>query len=128
MVRSSENALPLWRASRCIGTSIPIRKVYGSAGDTGKVLAQGAPSPALAGESWGEGRGDFDAPHPALRATFSRRAGEGGADLAPSDPRGHAWMQRNGVSASFRPTSALVAQIGRVSTAAAIPSPRETTL
>src|SRR5271170_5911938 len=34
-----------------------------------------APSPALAGEGWGEGRGNYDDPHPALRATFSRKSG-----------------------------------------------------
>ena len=34
-----------------------------------------APSPALAGEGWGEGRGNSDDPHPALRATFSGKSG-----------------------------------------------------
>jgi hypothetical protein len=34
-----------------------------------------APSPAFAGEGWGEGRGIFGDPHPAPRATFSRKRG-----------------------------------------------------
>jgi hypothetical protein len=37
--------------------------------------SRAAPSPALAGEGWGEGRGNFEDPHPALRATFSRKRG-----------------------------------------------------
>ena len=41
---------------------------------TGSIRLRTA-SPALAGEGWGEGRGDSDTPHPALRATFSRKSG-----------------------------------------------------
>ena len=37
----------------------------------------GAPSPALAGEGWGEGGGRHKGPHPALRATFSREREKG---------------------------------------------------
>jgi TRAP-type transport system small permease protein len=42
-------------------------------------LRNGFASPplTLAGDGWGEGRGNSDAPHPALRPTFSRSAGEG---------------------------------------------------
>jgi len=35
------------------------------------------PLPLFAGEGWVAGRGNYDDPHPALRATFSRFAGEG---------------------------------------------------
>jgi len=41
-----------------------------------------SPSPALAGEGRGEGHGNYDDPHPALRATFSRKSGR--RDPAPA--------------------------------------------
>jgi len=43
----------------------------------GEEVAGEPPLPLFAGEGRGEGRGNCDDPHPALRATFSRSAGEG---------------------------------------------------
>jgi glycine oxidase len=43
----------------------------------GEEVAAAPPLPPFAGEGWGEGGGTHQDPHPALRATFSRFAGEG---------------------------------------------------
>ena len=54
-------------------------------GDGLHVFGVTPPLPLFAGEGRGEGREDYDAPHPALRATFSRFAGEGNG---PAELRG----------------------------------------